>query len=271
VERAVATPLGVDVEEAAAAIVRVCCANMAAALRVISVARGHDPRRMALVALGGAGPMHAPQIADELGIGRIVIPRWPGITAALGLLAADVRHDLARGFVLPAGADEAAALEAVLAELEGEARPLVAGSRARLHWSLDVRYRGQAYELTVPLPPRPVTDATLQRALRGFHRAHRRAYGHASPGAPTEIVTVRCRATIRQPALRVADSAAEPRPAGERVVHRVVHAVVDRAALGDDARLPGPAIVEQEDSTLLVPAGWTLRGAGGGSLILERT
>ena len=102
VQRAVAAPLGIGVEEAAAAIVRVCCANMAAALRVISVARGHDPRRLALVALGGAGPMHAPAIADELGIARIVVPRWPGITAALGLLAADIRHDLARGFVVPA-------------------------------------------------------------------------------------------------------------------------------------------------------------------------
>jgi N-methylhydantoinase A len=270
VERAVAAPLGIDVEEAAAAVVRVCCANMAAALRVISIARGHDPRRLALVAIGGAGTMHASQIADELGIRRIVVPRWPGITAALGLLAADVRHDLARGFVLPPGAERAAALDAVLAELEQEARLLLDGGRGRLHWALDVRYRGQAYELTVPLPPRPATDATLDRALRRFHAAHRRAYGHASPGAPTEIVTVRCRATVRQPALRVADAAAEPRPAGERVVQSVRHAVIDRAALGDDADLAGPAIVEQEDSTLLVPAGWALRGAGGGTLVLER-
>jgi len=270
VERAVARPLGIGVEAAAAAIVRVCCANMASALRVISVARGHDPRRMGLVALGGAGPMHAPQVADELGIARIVIPRWPGITAALGLLAADIRHDLARGLVLPAGAEPAAALDAVLQELEAEARPLVAGARARLHWSLDVRYRGQAYELTVPLPPRPATAATVARAMRSFHAAHRRAYGHASPGAPTEIVTVRCRATVRLPAPRISAAPAAPHPPGERPVEGVRHAVLDRAALDDDARLSGPAILEQEDSTVVVPPGWTLRGAGDGTLILER-
>jgi N-methylhydantoinase A len=271
VERAVADPLGIGAEEAAAAIVRVCCANMAAALRVISVARGHDPRRLALVALGGAGPMHAPQVADELGIDRIVVPRWPGVTAALGLLAADVRHDLARGFVLPAGSAPAAALEAVLRELEEELRPLLDGGRARLRFALDVRYRGQAYELTVPLPPRPATPATIERAMRRFHTAHRRAYGHATPGAPTEIVTVRCRATIAQPAPRIAPEAATPRPPGRRTVQGVGYAVVDRGALGDDARLTGPAIVEQEDSTVVVPPGWALRAASAGTLLLERT
>jgi N-methylhydantoinase A len=244
---------------------------MAAALRVISVARGHDPRRLALVALGGAGPMHAPQVADELGIDRIVVPRWPGITAALGLLAADVRHDLARGFVLPAGAEPAAALEAVLGELEDELRPLRAGGRARLQWALDVRYRGQAYELTVPLPPRPATAATIERAMRRFHTAHRRAYGHATPGAPTEIVTVRCRATIAQPAVRISEDAVAPRPPGSRTVQGVRHAVLDRAALTAKAHLAGPAIVEQEDSTVVVPPGWALRTAAGGTLLLERT
>ena len=130
-----AGPLGLSAEDAAAAVVRVLSANMAAALRVISVARGHDPRRLGLVALGGAGPMHAPQVADELGIARIVIPRWPGITAALGLLGADVRHDLARGFVLPAGAALAPALDAVLAALAEEAAPLLQGARSQLRWS----------------------------------------------------------------------------------------------------------------------------------------
>ncbi len=207
--------------------------------------------------------MHAPQIADELGIDRIVIPRWPGITAALGLLAADVRHDLARGFVLPPGADTATALEAVLAELEAEVAAAARRQPRALHWSLDVRYRGQAYELTVPLPPRPATDATLARAMRGFHAAHRRAYGHATPGAPTEIVTVRCRATVAQPgAARSRAPPPTPRPAGSRTVQGVRHAVHrPRGARRATRTSPGPAIVEQEDSTLLVPAGWTLRGA----------
>jgi N-methylhydantoinase A len=270
VERSVAGPLGLSVEDAAAAVVRVLSANMAAALRVISVARGHDPRRFALVALGGAGPMHAPQVADELGIDRIVIPRWPGITAALGLLGADVRHDLARGFVPPAGAALAPALDAALAGLEAEVRPLVAGARSQLRWSLDVRYRGQAYELTVPLPARPATDATLARAMRGFHAAHRRAYGHSTPTAPTEIVTVRCRATIALPAPAITEAPGTARPVGSRTVHGVRHAVHDRVSLDERSSLAGPAIVEQEDSTVTVPRGWTLTGAPGGTLLLER-
>ena len=270
IERSVAGPLGLSAEDAAAAVVRVLSANMAAALRVISVARGHDPRRLGLVALGGAGPMHAPQIADELGIARIVIPRWPGITAALGLLGADVRHDLARGFVLPAGAALAPALDAVLAALAEEAAPLLQGARSQLRWSVDVRYRGQAYELTVPLAARPVTDATIERAMRGFHAAHRRAYGHATPGAPTEIVTVRAVARQAVVAPPITEAPAEARPVGSRAVHGVRHAVHDRLALDEATVLAGPAIVEQEDSTVHVPAGWTLRGAPGGTLLLER-
>jgi N-methylhydantoinase A len=270
IERSVAGPMGLSAEDAAAAVVRVCSANMAAALRVISVARGHDPRRLGLVALGGAGPMHAPQIADELGISRIVLPRWPGITAALGLLGADVRHDLARGFVLPQGAALAPALDAVLADLTDEVGPLLHGARSQLRWSVDVRYRGQAYELTVPLPARPVTDTTVARAMRGFHAAHRRAYGHATPTAPTEIVTVRLRATIPLPAPPVTEAPGAARRVGSRAVHGVRHAVHDRLSLDERTVLAGPAIVEQEDSTVTVPPGWTLRGAPGGTLLLER-
>ena len=160
----------------------------------------------------------------------------------------------------------------MLAALDGGGGAAAGGRPlASCGWSVDVRYRGQAYELTVPLAARPVTDATLARAMRGFHAAHRRAYGHATPGAPTEIVTVRCRATIA-----LAGPARSPR----RPPPRAPSAAATCTASGTPCTtawrwtrrrvLHGPAIVEQEDSTVHVPAGWTLRGAPGGTLLLER-
>ncbi len=272
ITRCVAGPLGLTAEAAAAAVVRVLTANMASALRVISVARGHDPRRLALVALGGAGPMHGPAIADELGIDRVIVPRYPGITAAIGLLLADIRHDLARGFVRVVGPALAADLDRVMAAVERDARTLLDGARGRLQWYLDVRYRGQAYELTVPLSGRPASDERIARTVRAFHVAHRRAYGHATPDAPTEIVTVRCRATVPLPAPVI--GAEEPTPAGEtytRPIAGVAHRVFARDSFRVGGGREGPIVIEQEDSTVVVPPGWTVHDAGAGTLILERS
>ncbi len=145
----------------------------------MSIARGHDPRRFALVAIGGAGPMHACALADELGIPRVVVPRYPGVAAALGLLATDIRHDLRRSWLVPTAATTPERVDAELAELEAEGRRLLERSSAvadafEVTYELDMRYRGQAYNLTVPLAPRPVTATTLRggRArLRGGARA----------------------------------------------------------------------------------------------------
>ncbi len=265
-----AGPLGLSVEDAAAAVVRVLSANMAAALRVISVARGHDPRRLGLVALGGAGPMHAPQIADELGIARIVIPRWPGITAALGLLGADVRHDLARGFVLPAGAALAPALDAVLAALAEEVGAAAAGRAVaaalvgrRAIPRPGLRADGAAGRAAGHRRDARTGDARVPRrappGVRPRHTGRADRDRHRPRG--------RAQAVVAPP---ITEAPAEARPVGSRAVHGVRHAVHDRLALDEATVLAGPAIVEQEDSTVHVPAGWTLRGAPGGTLLLER-
>jgi N-methylhydantoinase A len=247
IERHVGTPLGLSAADAARAVIRIADATMVRALRVISVARGLDPRRFCLVAFGGAGPMHACGIADQLGVRRVLLPAFPGVSSALGLLLSDVRHDLRRSWVRPTATARIADLRASFTPLQREGRALLDGAglagRGRIDLALDMRYRGQAYELTVPL--RAASRAGLARAERDFHAVHRRAYGHDRPVEETEIITLRVRATgpVRARSLDV-----PARPAAR-----------------------GPAVIPQADTTIVVPRGWRLRPAAAGSSILERT
>jgi len=245
IERDVARPLRVGVATAAQAVLRMADATMVRALRVISVARGHDPRRFGLVCFGGAGPMHACSIADELGISRVVLPRYPGVASALGLLMSDVRHDLRRSWIRPTERIRSADLRRQLRELEREAVVLLrAAGRGggRLEPLVDMRYRGQSYELTVPLVG--TGRDGLAATERAFHAAHRRAYGHERPVDETEVVTLRVRATL---------------PARLRKLDVEGWRPVD-----------GPALLHQPDATVVVAAGWRLRPAAGGSAIMER-
>ena len=226
VAAAVGEPLGLGVEEAAAAILRIANANMANALRVMTIARGHDPRRFALVAIGGAGPMHACALADELGIPRVVIPRYPGVAAALGLLATDIRHDLRRSWLQPTAAIAPRDLDAEFARLEAEAADLLETSASvtrsfEFSHELDMRYRGQAYNLTVPFAPRPVTAETIAAAEAAFEEEHRRLYDYTPTVTETDIVTLRLRALARIPDIdwTVAEDGRRAAVAGTRRVY----------------------------------------------------
>jgi N-methylhydantoinase A len=280
VMRSVGAPLGLGPEGAAEAILRIANANMANALRLMTVARGHDPRRFALVAIGGAGPMHACALADELGMPRVVIPRYPGVAAALGLLATDIRHDLRRSWLRSVAEIDPADLDAELEHLEADAAALLATSAAvtaahRLDHELDMRYRGQAYNLTVPFAGRPVTAAAIAEAVGRFEDEHRRLYDYTPSVTETEIVTLRIRALACIPAVDwdVPEDPGELScPAG-----RDVHAgswrpwtLVHRAALRPGDALGQETIVEQEDATVVVPAGWSGRVDAGATLVLER-
>ncbi len=280
VMRSVGAPLGLGPEAAAEAILRIANANMANALRLMTVARGHDPRRFALVAIGGAGPMHACALADELGIPRVVIPRYPGVAAALGLLATDIRHDLRRSWLRPVAEVESADLDAELGRLEADAAALLATSATvttahRTDHELDMRYRGQAYNLTVPFAGRPVTAAAIAEAVARFEDEHRRLYDYTPSVTETEIVTLRVCARACIPDVdwdAPEDDAGPPRPAG-----REVHAgswrtwtLVHRATLRPGDALEPETIVEQEDATVVVPAGWSGRVGTGATLMLER-
>jgi len=282
IEHDVAIPLGLDVLEAAAGIVDVVNAGMAGALRIVSVERGHDPREFALVAFGGAGPVHAARLAEELEIPRVLVPPIPGGFSALGLVATDVRRDYARTFYAPLATTTPEEMAGAFAAMEDEARAMlrragVPESRWDLARSADCRYPRQAYELTVPVAGGLVDAAALPRLARDFHERHRAAYGHASPDEPVQCVNLRVSAVGRLAPLDVscpaaAGSVSHPaRPAYFKETGAVPCDVLAREALKPGVTRAGPVIVESADSTVVVPPGWRLTAEAGGFLALERT
>ncbi|HUB44554.1 MAG TPA: hydantoinase/oxoprolinase family protein [Acetobacteraceae bacterium] len=267
IEDAVAAPLGLSVAEAAARITEVVNANMAHALRIVSVERGHDPQEFSLIAFGGAGPVHAAALADELQIPEVIVPPAPGAFSALGLVASDLRRGYARTLYanLADVAPERVAGTIVAMEAEATAMLDAAGvpmERQVVIRQADLRYRRQAYELTVPFIDGPINRFVLDALAEAFHARHAQTYGHANPDEPVQLVNLRVTALGRQPALRLAQ-AADPDCArvrqrdvwfsGRGFVATQVHW---RLGLAAGERLIGPAIIEAMDSTTVVPPGW---------------
>jgi N-methylhydantoinase A len=265
--------LGLDVMATAQGILAVVTANMARAIRVISVQRGHDPRDYTLMAFGGAGPLHAARLARELDIGRVLVPRSPGILCAMGLLLTDLRADFATTRL--ALLDEAAmpGIAAAFDELAAraaqwfaeEAIPTEAQSLTR---TIDMRYAGQNYELPIAMPAGPVTPGTLAALAAGFAAAHQRMYGFVAADEPVQLVTYRLEAAGAVPKAAFAPQAdagpdATPAIIGTRDVWLpeaggfVSCAVYDRALLKAGNRITGPAIVEQMDATTVILPGIT--------------
>ena len=278
-----ARPLAV--EALAEGIVTIAVARMTSAIREISIQRGHDPRDFTLIAFGGAGPMHALAMADEIGIPRVLVPRHPGNFSALGLLAADIKHDDVRTRVGPLR-ERLPALLAAFAEMEAGARGQLEregfGPEAqRLLRSLDLRYRGQAFELNLTLgDARP--DAALpplDRIESDFHRQHREVYGHANPEATVELVNARLTAygLVPKPAAErhaASGAALDPALVERRPVWFGGRAhdcpVWDRERLSDGAAIRGPAIVEEFGATIVVPPRWRGTLDEHGNLRFER-
>ena len=272
IDRLAAT-LGMDALATAQGIIAVVTANMARAIRVISVQRGHDPRDYTLVAFGGAGPLHAARLAAELDIRRVLVPRNPGILCAMGLLLADLRADFAATRLLALSSAVIGEVEVIVAELgrRCEAWFTDAGIEAharRVALSVDMRYAGQNYELSVPLPPGPVTPPMIDGLAAAFAAAHQRLYGFLAEDEPMQLVTFRAEATgvVRKADIRpAADAGPDPRAAecGRRDVWlRETGAFVscplyDRERLAAGNRIEGPAIVEQMDATTLIVPGAT--------------
>jgi N-methylhydantoinase A len=253
------------VEALASGIVRIAVARMTSAIREISIQRGHDPRDFTLVAFGGAGPMHALALAEEMGMTRVLVPRHPGNFSALGLLASDVKHDDVRTRVGPLR-ERWPLLAGLFAEMEGGVRRQLElegfGAEAqRMRRSLDLRYRSQAFELNLD-----VAGETLAEVEAAFHERHRAAYGHADPGAVVELVNARLSAygVVARPAAEPYGAAAS----GEALIERRAAwfdgtrhdcPVWERERLPAGAAIAGPAIVEEFGATTVVPPGW--RGA----------
>ncbi len=280
-----AARLGLDTMQTAQGIVSVVTANMARAIRVISVQRGYDPRDYALMAFGGAGPLHAVRLAEALDITRIVIPRSPGILCAMGLLLTDLRADFAVTRLLPLepgsipGMQAAVDLVDAQADAWFEAEDIAPDARRRQR-IVDMRYEGQNYELPIPLPDGPVTAAVLDALAQGFAAEHQRLYGFVAEGERVNCVTFRVGALglvgkARMPARSPGPADAAAAITGRREVWYpetggfIPTPIYARDRLAPGMEFAGPAIVEQMDTTTLAPPGVRIRVDAWDNLIME--
>ncbi len=280
-----AEPLGLGVMETAQGIVSVVTANMARAIRVISVQRGYDPRDYALAAFGGAGPLHAARLARELDIPRVLVPRNPGILCAMGRLLTDLRADFASTKLLTlraaAQGEVAAAFDTLAAQAAawfGEEH--IPPDARRTVRTVDMRYAGQNYELPIPVPDGDVTAATLDALAEAFDAAHRRLYGFAAEGEPVQLVTFRIEASGLVPKAAFPAQPDGPADASAAVTGRrdvwlpeaggfVSCPVYGRDRLRPGHRIAGPAVVEQMDATTVILPGMAGRVESYANLILE--
>ena len=271
--------IGLDARTMADGIVRIAVANMVSAIKQISISNGHDPRDFVLLPYGGAGPMHAAAIADELEMTRILVPVGPGNFAAFGSLISDLRRDYARTRTTILSAAGYADLDTTFAELETRARQDmldegVDPDRIVLKRSAGMRYLGQSWELLVELPDTVASVADMEAA---FAEVHDRRFGHRSGGA-VEIVNFRVTAlgVVDKPELPLwtAGGPAEQAICGTRAVWFAGMShdtpIYQRARLGTGVLLHGPAIIDESGSTTLLPPGWGLRVLEHGDMLMEK-
>ncbi len=277
--------LGLGTMEAAQGIISVLTANMAKAIRVISVQRGYDPRDYALMAFGGAGPLHAARLARELDIKTVIVPLAPGILCAMGLLLTDLRADFATTRLLTLEPSSLPAVREGYGALQSQAQTWfdiegISPSRRRITRTVDMRYQGQNYELQVHLPDGPIDEASMAALAAGFADAHQQRYGFTADGDAVQIVTLRVEATgiVEKAKLRPAPAAganADAARQGSRDVHMpglggfVSCPIYARDRLKPGNMFEGPAIVEQMDSTTVVLPGMTARVDAYLNIILE--
>ena len=266
VRTGVAEPLGMDPVTAAKAIVSVANANMADAVRLISISRGYDPRDFALVAFGGAGALHGVALAKELSIPTVIVPPNPGVTSALGCLLVDVRHDLSQTYLALAAEADPADIEARFAEMEAEAKSRlvkegVADADMVLQRSIDMMYLGQWRSLQVPVAS-PFTS--VPDAVNAFHADHDREYAFRRDDTPVELFRLNLAAIGTVPKaelMRHATNGAGTEAEGSRMVDfdevegAVETPIYSHDGLPAGVTIEGPAIVEQLDSTTVIPPG----------------
>lgn len=268
VKTKIADPMGIGTEEAALGIVKVVNSNMARAIRVITVEKGHNPSDFTLVAYGGAGPLHAVHLAQEMGIRTVLIPPAPGALCALGLLTADIKKSYVRTAIASYDEMTPEQINAVMSSLRDEGSAWldsekVPSERRKFHGIAEMRYVGQNYELQVEIPTENITVSDIEKMKQDFFVAHEKNYGYYNPNAPVQFVNFRCEATgiVKKPNLAELETTLDD-PSKAEIGRRVVHfeesgavdcPVYDRAKFGRAERVNGPCIIEQMDSTTVVP------------------
>ena len=279
-----AKPLNVDARTAAAAVIDVVNHAMGEALKIVSVQRGHDPRTLTLTAFGGAGPLHAVALAEELGMQEVLCPPIPGAFSALGLVGSDLKRDYVRTVYATTDAADPKILQAAFEAMERDGasmldRARVAPAQRRFERSVDARYGRQSYELPVPVANGSIDAATIAGIADAFHERHRQTYGHDNRTEPVQLVSLRVAAIGAIPPLVLRQ---DPAPAGTqaekarrtlwfRATGAVEAAILDRARMPAGLRVVGPAVIESLESTILVPPGWQARMDADGFVWLGRT
>lgn len=265
----IAGPFGMSLEEAAEGIIKVVNANMVKGIRVVSVERGYDPREFALVSFGGGGSLHACELAEELGVGRVIVPPAPGVTSAWGLLMADFRHVFSRTYLKAMSELDLEDLNEIYRAMEAEALATMESERVDhdvvvLQRKAEVRYVGQGYQIEVSLPPGRITGKEISRMLEEFHARHEDTYGYKMKDAETSVVTVEVTAIGRmpRPEMRQFPPAGEDASAAVKEERKVfikgrymATKIYDRELLQPGNVFAGPAVIEQKDTTTLVLPG----------------
>lgn len=288
IEREVAAKLGIDTMAAAEAIVRIANAHMAGAIRLVSIERGNDPARFLFMPFGGGGALHAGQLIREVGLQAAIVPRFPGITSALGCVIADLRHDRVETLNLPLqGLDEAALEERLISAAREVSNTLLGSSvaieRLDVVFELDMLYAGQTHTIAVPLPIVFAEDrarVTAEKVRTAFEAAYRAQFNRLLDGAAIRIAALRTIAIGRRPHFDLAALAPAANASIEtatRGIRKVWFdgdwrdtAIYDRLALPARSRIEGPAILEQPDATIVVDPGLAARTDALGNVILER-
>jgi N-methylhydantoinase A len=273
IEIKIARPLGLGVAQAADGIVRIIDVKMEEAIKAISTMRGHDLRDFMLLAFGGAGPVHASRIARDLGMAGVIVPLYPGVFSAIGLLMSDVKHDYIQSKLMPLGTVAPTDVNAMFEGLSAQAmeelrRDGFSSDRIRVERSLDMRYAGQGYEIAVPCPADPLLAGDLEQLRFAFDQQHKTMFGHAAPEEPVEIVSYRVRGTGLMPHVEM------PRfkPAGTTLADALRETrrvrfdgseldcpVYQRERLDVGLTVAGPAILDQFDCTTVLCPGQAAR------------
>jgi len=277
---AMAAHLRMDRVELASAVVEIANENMASAIKMVTLERGHDPRRFALMAFGGAGPLHAASIARRLHIGKVIIPLHPGNLSAIGLLLSDIRVDKVWTQAFRSTDVDAGVVDRQFRRIAGlavaELRSEGFQGEPEIAYAINMRYLGQNYEHEVPVPYGTVTAAVLAEAFATFEKIHASMYGYTMTGEIVELIAFKVTAIGRRPKPTIVPATPHsPSRAGREVSVYfrgqgfVPAMMVHRDTLSGGERLSGPAIVVEEGSTTLVEPGMWLERTGDGALIID--